>query len=114
MTSFPKWMFRGAALYGVTVLLPLYYQPLPQVGGEVFLGFIGLALVFQGMFWIIGNDPARYRALMPIAMAEKLVFGLPGMVLFVSGYPVMPGVVVFAGIDLALALGFYLAWRKTA
>ena len=66
------------------------------------------------MFWIIGGDPLRYRALMPVAVAEKLVFGLPALALFARGYPLAPPVAVFAGIDLVLGLGFYLAWRRTA
>lgn len=110
---FPRRMFRWAAIYGVIVLLPLYLTPLPSVGGETLLGFIGLALVFQAVFWIIGSDPVKYRALMLTAIAEKLVFGVPALALFAQGYPVPPPVAFFAGIDVALGLGFWLAWRRT-
>ncbi|MFM5954177.1 MAG: hypothetical protein ACKOPE_07735 [Novosphingobium sp.] len=113
MGRFPARMFRWAAIYGVIVLLPLYFTPLPPVMGETFLGFVGLALVFQAVFWVIGGDPVRYRALMPLAVAEKLVFGVPALMLFAQGYPVAPPVAVFAAIDLALGLGFFLAWRRT-
>ena len=106
-------MFRCAALYGAPVMLLMYFTPLPPQGGEVLLGFIGLALVFQGLFWTIGGDPAKYRALMPYAVAEKLVFGLPALLLYFRGYPVQPPVALFAAIDLALGLGFFFAWRKT-
>lgn len=114
MSQFPARMFRWAAIYGVIVLLPLYFTPLPPVGAEALLGFVGLALVFQAVFWIIGSDPAKYRLLMLPAIAEKLVFGIPAVGLYLRGYPVPPPVAVFAAIDLALGLGFYLAWRKTA
>ena len=110
---YPRRMFRWAAIYGVIVLAPLYCVPLPPVGGEVFLGFVGLALVFQAVFWVIAGDPVKYRALMLPAVAEKLVFGVPALALFAKGYPVEPPVAVFAGIDLALGLGFWLAWRRT-
>lgn len=110
---FPSRMFRWAAIYGVAVLLPLYLTPLPPVGAEVLLGFIGLALVFQAVFWIIGSDPGRYRALMLPAVAEKLAFGIPALSLFAQGYPVSPPVAVFAVIDLVLGAGFYFAWRAT-
>ena len=110
---FPRRMFRWAAIYGVILLTPLYLTPLPPVGGEVFLGFVGLALVFQALFWIIGGDPVKYRALMLPAVAEKLVFGLPALGLAVSGYPVAPPVAAFAAIDVLLGLGFWLAWRRT-
>ena len=114
MRTFPARMFRWAAIYGVIVLMPLYFTPLPPVMGETFLGFVGLALVFQGLFWMIGGDPARYRALMPLAAAEKLAFGVPALLLFAQGYPVAPPVAGFAGIDLLLGIGFVLAWKRTA
>ncbi len=113
MSKFPSRMFRWAAIYGVIVLAPLYLTPLPPVMGETLLGFIGLALVFQGMFWVIGGDPAKYRTLMPLAVAEKLMFGVPALALFARGYPVPPPVAGFAGIDLALGLGFFVAWLRT-
>lgn len=113
MNRFPARMFRWAAIYGAVVLLPLYLAPLPPAGAETMLGFTGLALVFQAVFWIIGGDPTRYRALMLPAVAEKLVFGVPALALFARGYPVPPPVAVFAGIDVALGLGFFIAWRKT-
>ena len=106
-------MFRWAAIYGGLVMLPMYFTPLPPQLGEVLLGFIGLALVFQGLFWTIGSDPAKYRALMPFAVAEKLVFGLPALLLYFRGYPMQPPVALFASIDLLLGLGFFFAWRKT-
>ena len=113
MGKFPGRMFRWAAVYGVIVLLPLYFTPLPPQRGEVLLGFIGLALVFQGVFWTIGSDPAKYRALMPYAVAEKLVFALPALLLYLRGYPVQALVAGFAVIDLLLGLGFFAAWRRT-
>lgn len=113
MTTFPSRMFRWAAIYGVIVLTPLYLAPLPPQLGETLLGFIGLALVFQGVFWVIGSDPVKYRALMLLAVAEKLVFGVPALTLFAQGYPVALPVAVFAVIDLALSLGFLLARRRT-
>jgi hypothetical protein len=106
-------MFRWAAIYGVIVLSPLYLTPTPPILAETFYGFVGLALVFQGVFWVIGGSPVTYRALMPLAVAEKLVFGGPTLALWAKGYPLAPPVAVFAGIDLALGLGFLAAWRRT-
>ena len=113
MDKFPSRMFRWAAIYGLVVLTPLYLTPLPRNGAEILLGFVGLALVFQGVFWTIGGDPVKDRALMPFAAAEKLVFGLPVMALLLRGYPISPPIAVFAGIDLLLGLGFFIAWRRT-
>jgi hypothetical protein len=111
--TFPSRMFRWAAIYGVIVLLPSYFFPLPASGGELVLGFIGLALVFQAVFWIIGSDPLRYRALMLPSVAEKLVFGVPVWGLHLRDYPIQSVNLVFASIDLLLGLGFYIAWRRT-
>jgi hypothetical protein len=106
-------MFRWAAIYGVIVLTPMYLAPLPSALAEAFYGFVGLALVFQGLFWVIGGDPVKYRALMPLAVAEKLVFAVPALALFAQGYPMASPVAVFAGADLLLGLGFFLAWKRT-
>ena len=113
MDKFPARMFRWAAIYGVIVLVPLYLTPLPKAGAEVFFGFVGLALVFQVVFWTIGSDPARHRTLMPYAVAKKLVFAVPCLSLWAGGYPVNPPVALFAMIDLLLGLGFFLAWQRT-
>lgn len=111
--GFPRRMFRWAAIYGAIVLLPMYLTPLPPALGETVLGFIGVALVFQGVFWVIGGDPRKYQALMPLAVAEKLVFAVPALALYAQGYPMAPPVAVFAAIDLLLGLGFLIAWRAT-
>ena len=113
MTSFPSHMFRWAAIYGTIVLLPLYFSPIPTRGAENLYGFIGTALAFQAVFWVIGSDPAHYRALMLPAVAEKLAFGIPVMALLVSGYPIHPALPLFGAIDLLLGLGFILAWKRT-
>ena len=109
---FARWVFRGAAVYGAIVLTPLLYQPTPAGARvEINLGFIGLALVFQGVFWIIGDDPQRYRGLMPIAVLEKLVFAILALTLFALGR--LDGAVAgFAAIDAILAGLFLIAWRR--
>ena len=89
------------------------FVPVPIEFRATHFGFIGCALVFQWVFWIVGGDPRKYRALMPLAVAEKLVFAVPALALFAIG-AVHPAVAVFAGIDVLLGLGFILAWRKTA
>lgn len=112
MTKFPSRMFRWAAIYGVIVLAPMYLLPLPQQGAETVLGFIGLALVFQWVIWIIGGDPVKYRALMLPAVAEKLVFGVPVVTLYLMGRtPGLPA--TFGAIDILLGIGFFIAWRQT-
>lgn len=111
----PKWVslwFRGAAIYGLIVLLPQYLRA-PQPGAEaIAYGFVGTASVFQLAFWIIGGNPARYRALMPVGVLEKLVFGVPVAILYTQGRA-PAALLPFALIDLLLGLGFFIAWRAT-
>ena len=105
-------MFRGAAIYGVLSLVPLYFLPMPAVSPETYYGFIGCALVFQGLFWMTGGDPVRYRSLMLPAVAEKLVFSVPALGLIAAGRtPAIVG--VFAVIDLLLGTGFLIARSRT-
>ncbi|WP_298674172.1 hypothetical protein [uncultured Sphingomonas sp.] len=111
----PAWVsrwFRGAAIYGLVVLLPQYFQT-PPAGAEAFAyGFIGTASAFQLAFWIIGGDPVRYRALMPVAVVEKLVFAAPVAILCAQGRA--PALLLpFGLIDLLLGIGFLLAFRAT-
>ncbi|NML94898.1 hypothetical protein [Novosphingobium olei] len=111
-TRLARRIFRGAAIWGFIVLPPLYLVPLPVLGAETYLGFVGCALVFQAVFWIIGGNPVRYRALMLPAIFEKLVFGVPALVLFAQGR-VLPIVAFFASVDLLLAILFVVARRVT-
>lgn len=105
---FARRMFRGAAIYGVVVLLPLYLVPIPPEFRATHYGFVGCALVFQGVFWIVGGEPRKYRALMVPSVAEKLVFAVPALVLFATGH-LNPVVAAFAAIDILLGAGFAIA-----
>lgn len=108
---FASRVFRWAAIYGALSLAPLYLLPLPAIEPEMRLGFIGVALVFQWVFWLIGDDPLHFRTMMGPAVAEKLVFALPALALVAAGRT--PAVIAaFALIDLALGLAFFFAWRR--
>jgi hypothetical protein len=60
-------IFRGAAIYGVIVLLPMFVTeakfgqdyPPPVTHAEFYYGFAGITLLWQLAFWIIGSDPVR-------------------------------------------------------
>ncbi len=104
-------IFRIAAIYGVLVLLPLYFIVVPDPYELIQLGFTGCALVFQGIFWTIAGDPPRFRALVPFAVLEKLVFGIPA-VIFVALGKAEPVMGVFGGIDLLLGASFLWAFVR--
>jgi hypothetical protein len=105
------WIFRVAALYGVVVLLPMYFLAVPDPYRLTQLGFVGLALVFQVVFWVIGGDPVRFRPLVPLAVAEKAVFGIPALAFFVLGRT--DGfTALFAAIDVILGAVFVWAFLR--
>jgi hypothetical protein len=106
--NFARWMFRGAAIYGVLVLAPMYAVAAPSDRPDSYYGFIGCALVFQWLFWIIGSNPSRYRSFMLPCIAEKLVYAVPALVLVAQDSA--PAIIVpFAIMDLVLGAGFFVA-----
>ena len=91
--KFAKIVFRAAGVWGLLVLLPMYFL-LDQVGRqdppavthpEFYYGFVGVALVWQFAFFVIGGDPLRFRPMMPIAMAEKFFHVASMTALYLQG-----------------------------
>ena len=112
-------IFAIAALYGIIVLLPLYFaEPMMAKAGrpvthpELLYGFVGAALAFQLVYWTIGRDPLRFRPLMPIAVIAKWSFGIPVAILFAGGR-VDALTFALSSIDLAISILFLVAWRIT-
>lgn len=91
--KFARIVYSVAAIYGFISLLPLYFllgrigrdAPPAVTHPEFFYGFVGLALLWQIMFVLIASDPARYRAVMLIAILEKLVYSVPVVILYSLG-----------------------------
>jgi hypothetical protein len=113
-----RWLFRGAAIYGLILLLPLYFleataaAPAPRlIAPEFFYGFIGAAAAFQLIYWVMGGDPVRYRPLMPVAVIAKLGFWIPVTILWTVGRTATSTFVITCG-DLILAIAFFIAWRS--
>ena len=118
--KFASRVFFVAGIYGVLVLLPQYFMetriaidfPPAITHPENFYGFIGVALAWQFVFFIIARDVQRYRLLMLPAIVEKLAFGLPAWLLYVQDR-VVTAVVTAGTIDLLLAILFVTAFRIT-
>lgn len=117
---FAKRVFLLSAIYGVVVLTPMYFAEgamaaagVPLSHPESHYGFVGAALAFQALFFVISRDPARMRPAMIPAVLEKASFGAAVAVLALQGR--VPGVVmVFAAIDVFWGVLFATAWFKTA
>ena len=119
--NFAKRVFLIAGVYGAVVLVPQYFMegkvgrdfPPPVTHPEFYYGFIGVALAWQILFFIIARDPVRYRGAMWPAILEKVSFGVADIVLFAQGRVTAP--LLAAGIlDLIFAALFYVAIQKTS
>ena len=119
--TFARRVFQVAAIYGLAVLLPQYFLegrtgrdfPPPITHPEYYYGFVGIAVAWQLAFLVIARDPVRYRALMPVAVVEKAVFGIPAIVLYTMGR--LSAQMLGAGlIDLTLGAFFIAAYQRTA
>lgn len=115
-----KRVFLIAGLYGLVVLLPLYFleeqtgrdNPPPITHPEFYYGFIGVAVAWQLAFLVIARDPVRFRPLMIPAMVEKGSFGFAAAVLFALGR--LRVAMLTAGmIDLLLGTLFVIAYLNT-
>src|SRR4051812_34448565 len=117
---FARRTFRIAGVYGLLVLLPMYFLegrigrdiPPPITHPEFFSGFLGVAVAWQVAFLVISRDPVRFRPLMVPAVLEKASFGLPAVALWLGGRLAAP--MLTAGlIDLALGVLFTVAYLRT-
>jgi hypothetical protein len=118
--NFATRVFLGAGIYGLIVLLPLFFMetklgqdcPPPLTHPEYYYVFTGIALSWQVVFLVIARDVRRYRPLMLPAVLEKLAFGIPAFVLYAQGRAALL-VVCFGAVDLVLAALFVLAFRAS-
>jgi len=118
--KFAKRLFFIAAIYGVVGLVPQYFMEAkngsdypPAINHpEYYYGFIGVALAWQVLFFLIARDPVRYRLAMLPGALEKIGFGGAAVALYMQGRlaTLMLG---FGCVDLVLAVLFLIAFRKT-
>lgn len=108
---FASRLFRIAAIYGVIVLLPLYFVAIPDPHRLTLVGFAGVTLVFQGLFWIIARDPLRFLPLVALSVFEKLAFGVPAIAFWARGQT--DGLTAaFGAVDLVMSAAFALAFIR--
>jgi uncharacterized membrane protein YccC len=115
-----KIVFWIAGIWGVLVVLPLYFMfdligrkdPPPITHPGFFYGFVGAALAWQLAFFVIANDPARYRPLMVPSVFEKFSYAIAVVILVVQGR-MRSSDLLFGGIDLLLGVFFVIAYLRT-
>ena len=118
--KFAKRLFFIAALYGTIGLVPQYFMeakngsdyPPSITHPEYYYGFLGVALAWQVLFFLIARDPVRYRLAMLPGALEKIGFGAAGVALYLQGR-VAVQVLVFGCVDLVFALLFVTAFLMT-
>jgi hypothetical protein len=118
--KFAKYTFLISGVYGLLVLVPQYFletkigidQPPAITHPEFFYGFVGLALVFQLMFFVIASDPLKYRTLMLLSVLEKLVFLIPVIILYLRSRVARP-MLAAALVDGFWGLLFIVSFLKT-
>ncbi|MGH9821118.1 MAG: hypothetical protein ACRD43_13215 [Pyrinomonadaceae bacterium] len=117
--KFARYTFLIAGVYGLFVLLPIYFSeqkvgtdyPPAITHPEYLYGFAGVAIAFQFIFLIIAKNPLKYRLMILPSLIEKLSFGIAVVVLQIQNRIPMP---MFAGgmIDILLALLFIASYFK--
>lgn len=112
------WLFRGAAIYGLIILLPLYLlerqvaAPAASLAHpEYYYGFVGAAAAWQLVYWTIGGEPLRYRAFMPLGVIAKFGFWIPTFLLWLNGRT-PTSTFALVNVDLVLGIAFFFAWRS--
>jgi hypothetical protein len=108
-------IFTIAGIYGLVVLLPMFFiepllVPAPS-RPEDYYGFLGSATAFQFVYLAIGRDPVRFRPLMPVAVLAKAFFFVTMWSLWSEGRAAGPGLVL-ASIDGLIGAAFAYAWLR--
>jgi len=113
-------VFRIAGVWGVLVLVPMYFlfdqpagaydAPIPYP--QAYHGFVSVALAWQFAFLVIAADPVRFRPLMIPAMLEKFGYVVASAFLYAQAQigryeltTVLP--------DFVLGALFVLAYLRT-
>ena len=118
--KFAKRVFLIAGIYGLIVLLPLYFleakiardDPPPITHPEYYYGFIGVTLAWQILILIISTDPVRYRPIMIMPMLAKTSFVIAVTILFLQGR-VAATTLGASMVDLLLVVLFLIAYVQT-
>jgi hypothetical protein len=115
--KFARWVFLAAGLYGLAVLLPMYFmearinaQMPPAISHpEFYYGFVGVGVAWQLVFLQISRNPLGLHRVMLAGVVEKLSFGLAAFALAAQGR-LHGQLLAGAAIDLLLAGLFVLAY----
>lgn len=118
--KFAKIAFWIAGIWGVLVLMPLYFifdligrNDPPRITHPAFYyGFVNVGLAFQVAFIVIARDPVRLRPMMIPSVLEKFGYGATLSILYMQNR-LHPQDLALGGIDLLFGMLFLAAYFKT-
>lgn len=116
--NFAKRVFQIAAIWGFLVITPLFFfesQMSPKgamLYPENYYGFLAVTFAWQACFWVISQDPVRFRPLMIPAMLEKFPILIIYLTLWFQGRLDAPAL-FFGFIDLIFGILFVIAYFRT-
>jgi hypothetical protein len=118
--KFAKRVFLIAGIYGLIVVLPLYFleaktgrdYPPPITHPEYYYGFAGVTAAWQILYLVISTNPVRYRPVMIPPMLAKSSFVIAVAILFFQGR-VASTMLGASMIDLLLVILFFVAYLRT-
>jgi hypothetical protein len=118
--KFPRLVFLIAGIYGLIVVLPLYFleaktghdYPPPITHPEYYYGFIGVTAAWQILYLLVSTNPIRYRPVMIPPIFAKGSFVIAVTLLFLQGR--VPLTMLGASmVDLLLLILFLVAYLRT-
>jgi len=118
---FASAVFKIAGIWGLLIVTPLYFlydtvgrsYPPPVTHPDFYYGFVGVTLVWQLAFLVIGSDPIRFRPLMIVAALEKFSYMATMATLYAQGR-IQPAQFGIVSPDAILCVLFIAAFIKTA
>jgi hypothetical protein len=112
-------VFTLGGIWGVLIITPLFFlegviarMTEPFSHPDAYYGFAASTLALQFLYLLVGHDPARYRPLMLVGIAGKLLYVGACWGLFAAGRIAL-GVALVTLPDLLLATLFAVAWART-
>jgi hypothetical protein len=113
-------IFQIAGIYGLIVVVPLFFlegaidaaTPPAITHPEYYYGFACVTLAWQVLFLVVARDPVRYRALMPVAMLEKITGVV--FIALVLLHRAPSTLLLLGSSDVCLGIAFLIAYRQTA
>jgi hypothetical protein len=117
---FARLVYAIAASYGFLVLAPGLFlearfsaMDLPALTHpEFYYGFHGSALVWQIVFVMIAQHPARYRTMMLVTVFEKASYAVPCLWLALAGRLDIGGPLIGGVLDGVWMLLFAFVWWR--